>query len=218
MLFEFGSLWEAWKPLLLAFRALSAPSLSPELSFHQSAPHPWNIIPSSVVMMFHHRARLEQDKEPSLKSLRSEFGQFCLDSLKTHRKRRAKNDLIGSGNDAASLREPSAEWRFAYIRALLELRINPGGDGHRVLRWVADKDPDEGVRVAAQKAYNEVRRGERLGDMSPRRALLQAFWWLEQAHMLALGQDVNGPGAQRTREWMVRMTTEKSPTDRQENL
>jgi hypothetical protein len=209
MLFEFGTLWEAWKPLLLAFRALSAPALSPELSFFEKAPHPWSIIPSSIVMLFHHRARKEQDRDPTLKALRSEFGQFCLDSLKTVKHRKPKEGPVGHHGEAAQLREPSADWRYGYIRALLELRINPEGDGHHVLRWVADNDPDEEVKEAASKAYNEVRRGDRLGDMSPRRAILQAFWWLEQAHMLALGQDVDGPGAQRTREWMVRMTTEK---------
>lgn len=217
MLFEFGTLWEAWKPLLLAFRALSAPALSTELSFSENAPHPWSIIPSSIVMMFHHRARREQEGDPTLKALRSEFGQFCLDSLKTIKQRKSTKGPLGQQGDPAHLREPSADWRYGYIRALLELRINPEGDGHNVLRWVADHDPDEEVKEAANKAYNEVRRGDRLGDMSPRRAILQAFWWLEQAHMLALGQSVDGPGAQRTREWMVRMTTEKSSSERQKN-
>lgn len=207
LLFEMGSLWDAWKPLLLAFRALSSPSLSPELSFVDNPPQPWWIIPSSIVMMFHHHARKEQATDPSLSNLRSEFGQLCLDSLKTAKPRKSSKGPLSAKDDDEGPTEASPEWRFAFIRALVELRINPEGDGHRVLFWAQENDPDEGVQEAAKKAYNEVRRGDRLGDMSPRRAILRAFWWLEQAHMLALGQEVDGPGAQRTRELMLRATT-----------
>lgn len=216
LMFELGSLWAAWKPLLLAFRALSVPSLSPQLSFSESAGSPWNIIPSSLVMMFHHRARSEEADDPTLKSFRNEFGQFCLDSLKTLKDRKSPESQPKEETSKPALREPSAEWRFGYVRALMELRINPEGDGHRVLHWVSENDPDESVREVARMAYDEIRRGDRLGDMSPRRAVLQAFWWLEQAHMLALGQDVDTAGAQRTRERLVRMTTKK-PEDLEHN-
>lgn len=197
LLFEMGDLWDAWKPLLLAFRALGAPSLSPTLSFVENAPHPWSIIPSSIVMMFHHHARFEQVHDASLSGLRSGFSRFCLESLKTLKR------------DSPELREPDPNWRYCYIRAARELRINPDGDGHRVLDWVSANDPHDQVREAAKVARKDMRKGDHLDGRSPRELAIRAFWWLQQAHMLALDQVIEPSGSQRTREWMIRRTTEE---------
>jgi hypothetical protein len=208
LLFDRGPLWDAWKPLLLAFRSLNAPSLGADLSFWERLETPWSTwatVPSSIVMLFHHSAQREQDRDSTLENFRAEFGRYCLDALKTHTPRN-KN----APKQEAGPREKDPVWRYFYIRALRELRNNPGGDGHHTLHFASQHDPDESVREAAKVAYEEVLQGERLGDMSPRRAVLYAFWWLEQAHMLSLGQKIDAAGAQRTRERMVRLTTESA--------
>lgn len=208
LLFSRLPLWDAWKHLLLAFRSLNAPSLGPDLSFWEGLEKPWSIwapIPSSIVMIFHHRAHYEQHSDRTLETFREQFGRYCLDALKTHtpRNKNAKEKEAGP-------REKDPVWRYFYIRAARELRNNPGGDGQHTLHFASQHDPDEQVREAAKVAYKEVSEGERLGDMSPRRAVLYAFWWLEQAHMKSLGREIDPAGAQRTRERMVRLTTEST--------
>jgi len=98
-------------------------------------------------------------------------------------------------------------WRYFYIRALQDLKVNPRGRAHHVLHWVSKNDPEKDVRDAAAKAYNDLRHGQRLGDgLSPRRPLLAAFWWLRQAHLFGLGVEPDTRGAQRTRAKEVTRT------------
>ncbi len=86
------------------------------------------------------------------------------------------------------------------IRALQDLRSNPGGTGHHVLHWSAGHDPDERIRKAAASCEQWLRHQRTLPErLSPRRLVLWAFWWLKQAHALELGVPVDPAGAQRTR-------------------
>jgi hypothetical protein len=45
--------------------------------------------------------------------------------------------------------------------------------------------------------------------MSPRRAVLGAFWWLRQAHLKSLGIEIDRDGAQRTRIKELSRTKER---------
>ncbi len=78
--------------------------------------------------------------------------------------------------------------------------VNPEGRGHRLLQAASEMDPEPSVREVANDAYQSLRRGVGLPEgMSPRRAVLGAFWWLRQAHLKALNIEIDRDGAQRTR-------------------
>ncbi|MCI0676071.1 MAG: hypothetical protein L0Y42_09890 [Phycisphaerales bacterium] len=213
--FDFGGLWAGMKPLILALRALSARAVGDDLRYwddgiRENAPRPWNRIPMALTSMFHHYAGREEQRDPNLELLRSEFARFCLEGLKSRQGSKTESAL-----SAGELVESHPTWRRCFIRAAEALCVNPGESkhkGHHILNWSRQNDPDPLVREAATIAYGKLRHQPRLPEgMSPRRAVITAFWWLRQAHLLALNPDMEicGPGAQRTLEMEVRRTAEK---------
>ncbi len=100
-------------------------------------------------------------------------------------------------------REPNPAWRYAYIRALVDLGIDNDGKGHffhNVLDKVAKIDTSQMVRDAAKEASKELqslRDGYASG--SPKRHLLQAYWWLRRAHLQTLGVEINNEEALKVR-------------------
>jgi hypothetical protein len=206
LIYRLGGLWQGTRVLLHAFRALNTPALAADLRYwptldRQAPPEPWSSIPTSLVSMFHNRAAAEQQADDDLSAFRAAFAEYCLERLKTRKARTTSDDL--------DFVEPSPIWRECFVRAIGELHVNPGGKGHRVLNWLSENDPDEDVRIAAKKVYVALRHGPSLPTRtSPRRAFIHAFWWISQAHLLALGVELDDDGAQRTREEEVRRTTE----------
>ncbi|MFG0243637.1 MAG: hypothetical protein ACF8R9_12695 [Phycisphaerales bacterium JB054] len=208
VLFILGSLWEATKPLLLAFRALGTRAVGSDLRYWNTSkpddpPTPWERFPRSLMNLLHHHMGDEQETDAELDGLRTQFASFCLDRLKTRQRRAAppitEEDLI----------ESDPAWREGFIQAARALRVNPGGKGHRILHWTSQHDPDEAVRELAAKAYTELRHQPRLPQgLSPRRTVFDAFWWLRQAHLSSLGEPIDEAGASRTREQEARRTTE----------
>lgn len=208
--YDLGSLWNGLKPLLLALRALSVPALTRDLRFWseptltEHARIPWSIVPNNIIGGFHFHARREQESDERLVECRAHFARFCLDRL-VH----AKTDRPQSEGEAKPLVEPSSHWRECYVRAVRSLQINPEARGHRALYWSAGHDPDENVRLAAKQAHDELRQQPDLPkEISPRRAIVTALWWLQQAHLLALDIQPDPDGAQRTLAIEVRRTTE----------
>jgi len=197
---RFGSLWEVLKPLLLAFRALTAPAVARDLRYWyelklDEPPATWYWIPHLAAAVIHTYAGKEEKRDTRLEGLRREFSAFCLERLKT--------------TDNGGQMEPSAAWRRAYIGAARELRVNPRGRGHHVLNWAREHDPDEAVRAAAAEAYSELRHEVGLPEKrSARRAILAAMWHLRRAHLIELrGPDaVDDRGALRTRNREGRRT------------
>jgi hypothetical protein len=134
---------------------------------------------------------LRHDEE--LHELRRNIGKFCIDRLKTRDKRNPE-----ALNNAAFV-EPDPNWRAAYAHAYRALRPSLGERERDVLAWSQDHDPDESVREAAKLAHEVTRRGRGLPEnTSPRHVVFAAFWWLRQAHVLALGESPDARGAQRT--------------------
>ena len=203
ILFANASLWDAMRPLLLFFRVLQAPAVAPDMrywsdSWHRpDAPLPWSRIPELFVSRFHGHAGLEQEQDPTLESLRGSFARFCLERLKSK---------AADGTPT----EPNADWRWAYVRAARELRVNPDGKGHHILHHAKSSDPDAEVREAASLAYDEFRHGSSPPRHSVRAAVLKAFWWLRQAHFITVGNGaaIDQDGAQRTHAQEVRRTSE----------
>jgi hypothetical protein len=216
LLVEFGGLWMAIKPMLLAWRSLAAPAVAPDLRYwdepdeaFEPPPRTWSELVAWPINLFHAFAGREEGIDPSFERLRGELANFCLDRLADRWTKKERDEAVRSGRVRcdADMVEVNAHWRYCVIRAASSLGINPEGKGHRVLRFSADVDPDDRVRDAAHQAYEQMRRGVGLHDgVSPRRAIMTAFWWLRQAHLLGLGIQPDADGAQRTRAKEVTRT------------
>lgn len=224
LVLDLGTLWQGLRPLLLAFCSLSTQAVATDLRYwhhpERDGPDPpswldWSIISSNIVAAVHNYSRREQEAgDPELLHARTEFAAFCLDRLKTAKRRRG-SDAPRSSEDghAPELVEPDPNWRECMIRAARDLRVNPRGKGHQILHHVCQNDPDEGVRQAARAAYNEMRAGwGSARRISPRTLLLRAFAWIRQGHLLSLGLEPDPVGVQRTRDEERRRTTEPDET------
>jgi hypothetical protein len=192
------NMWKALKPLLLAFRASKRIMLTKSLR---------GIYPLSQGIIEFFRI---DDKE-SLKKLRSAMANDFTEYLKEAKKERSKENFtereINEPGFNLSYTEPSSFWRYAYIRALADLRVKTDGRGHffhNLLTKVSEEDPSEGVRAAAEKVKKEldsIRNG--YSGNNHKKCLFEAFWWLRQAHMLSLGEKVDRKSANelRIKEW-----------------
>lgn len=193
--------WEAMKPLLLLFRELSDCAVAPDLRYWESPPKQrpplrWHEVPASFAALCSASYLADElQRQPDLEDLRIAFSEFCLDRLRS----RAKSYPEAASQSSSASVEPNAAWRLAYVRAAQELRVNPRGKGHHLAHWLADNDPDESVRRHAKSLYETLRNHPKLPpNSSPRRALIGAFWWLRQGHLLALNGELDPAGAQST--------------------
>jgi len=197
----------AVKALLLAMRSLSVPAVASDLRYwfetdFAPPPEPFFHIPYLAAEVQHAFLGLEQSQDPSLNGFLTNFADFCLERLAS----RQKN--AGKPLTNEEMVDPSPIWRCCWIRAVRELGVNPGGRGHRTLSWSSTNDPDTSVREAATVAYEEMRHitNENRTDRSPRASSFAAIWWLRQAHLRALGIELEAHGAQRTRAKEIRRT------------
>lgn len=195
------ALWPVLRRLVLALREVPRRGVPLDLRTwdeHEAAfekvPRPWNWVTDHIARVLELLLGRELKRDPELKELRREFAKFCIERTKTREKARADQALTNE-----SFFEPKPEWRAAYVNAAKELHPNLGERGHHTLNWSSDHDPDEDVRDAARSAADVIRHGHGLPkNTSPRRAMFAAFWWLRQAHVVSLGEQVDREGAQRT--------------------
>lgn len=203
ILCEFCPLWEATRPLVLALRDCSLPSVASDLrywsddSHEEPAPEPWKVIPATLVNCLHFYSGEEQRDDESLFKFRTKFARFCLERLKPNPK-------------TGLPYEQDIHWRRGYVEAARKLCVNPDGRGHRVLHQVVEHEPDLVLRHLAKRAYDVLRKGPEIPDkLSPRRVVFQALLELRRAHLLALGCAVDWERAKtRTSELEARRTTE----------
>jgi hypothetical protein len=200
------------KLLLLTFRVVPVPIVAPDLRYwndppRQAPPQRWAWIIGAIIGLVHGRARREERHDHRLTKLRANFTRFCLDRLGSSKRGSGPPEASGTPTEPLAMVEPSATWRRCYIRAVRELRSNPDQRGHHMLHWASRNDPDDAVRREARIAYSELRRSTALADdVSPRRPVLAALWWLRQAHLLELGVEIDAQGARRTRQVEARRT------------
>jgi hypothetical protein len=192
------NIWKVIKPLLLAFRASKRKMLNESLSG-------FSPLLQRIFSFF-----MIDDKE-SLKELRYAMANDFAEYLKEAKKERPKENFtereINEPGFNLFYTEPSPFWRYAYIRALADLRVKTDGRGHfyhNLLAKVSAEDPSEAVKTAAEKVIKEldsIRNG--YSGNNHKKCLFEAFWWLRQAHMLSLGEKVDKKKANelRIKEW-----------------
>lgn len=222
LLYQFGGVWRGLKPMLLAWRSLQAPGVARDLRYwgepdRVPPPSPWCDLFAWPINLFHVYVGREQSADPDLARLRGELASFCLERLVdrwSHSEReQAKRENRRRTNDDMVERSPA--WRYCLLRAVGTLGVNPEGKGHRVLRIASELDPEPEVREAANHGYQQLRRDVGLpADVSPRRAIMSALWWIRQAHLLGLEIQPDPDGAQRTRIKELARTKETERPDR----
>jgi len=195
------ALWPVLRRLVLALREVPRRGVPLDLrtwdehdSAFEEVPRPWNWVADHIARVLELLIGRELERDRDLSELRREFAKFCIERVKTREKARADRPLANE-----EFFEPKPEWRAAYINAAKELHPNLGERGHHALTWSRDHDPDEDVREVARSAADVIRHGHGLPkNTSPRRAMFAAFWWLRQAHVVSLGEQVDVEGARRT--------------------
>ncbi len=219
VLLIFSAPWRCLKSLLLTFTEMTEPAVASDLrpwpeSDREAPPQPYSQVPMWIgIAMYPQNLRDELNRDPHLQGLREEFAKFCLERLKTKKNDTNRSEKVSDYADGDFV-EPRPIWRQCYVQALKALRVNPGGRAHRTLFWLSKNDPDETVRVYAQRAHRQIRHLNRNKPnlergASPRRPLFEAFWWLRQAHLLTLKKQIDQNGAMRTRRTELHRTREK---------
>lgn len=208
------SLWRGVKPLLIAFRnskrVLLANDLSPNdrlvsdiIGFFD--PYYWHksFQPSGISInddtLKHLRQDMANDFADYLKHLKPKETKRQVENYTEHERAEPGFDL--------HYKEPSAFWRYAYVRALVDLGVKTDGQGHflhETLKKTAENDPSEMVRKAAVKAdqkLNNWRDG--INGNDHKRRFYEAFWWLRLAHLYSLDMDIDAAASKKLRmgEW-----------------
>lgn len=233
LLYELGGVWAGMKPLLLALRSLSCPAVASDLRYwteppaelpgggqrqREQPPEPWSIIPATMINLFHGYVGREQAEDVDLVELRSQLAAFCLRGLadrwtaderiaaEREKRQRTNDDML----------ERSPHWRYCLVRAAMALHVNPEGRAHRLLHAASKFDPDREVQEVAHEAHEMLRRSKGLPpDVSPRRCVMTALWWVRQAHLLALDARIDPDGAQRTRAKELTRTKDQERAEHQ---
>jgi|GEM_PF-857346 len=148
------------------------------------------------------REEYEQAELECYQSFALELVEFCLSRLRLRKGEKPKDGKY----DASQVTEKSSIWRQGYLKALLELGLDPNGKAHKTVYFTKQFDPDESVRAVAKECYRAVRREAKknrsLQDF--KRGLIAAEWWLLMSQRLELNLDVNHEEALKTRRNLLR--------------
>jgi hypothetical protein len=203
------SCWEAWRQLMMAFRALPRPAVNSSLApINQGRDNEQlDKVGSRIASATKRCIRIARLKG-ELEELRRSFAVDLSKKLGKLKTARSENSQIHRpahdepGFDT-NLKEPDPIWRIASIRALMDLDIKMSGKNHSiiaVLKKVEETDPSEKVRKTARQVYddlNRMRNARKKG--SAWRMVHQAWWWMRYAHRHSLNLPYDQQGAEKLR-------------------
>jgi hypothetical protein len=185
--------WKGVKLLLNAFRSskeiLVKRNLSPNSEFG------WKNLTLSIEKLF------MTGKEDELRRLRQDMANGLADLLKPipENKQNPRRENNYSDDEKSlhgfdiTLFEPNPDFRYAYVKAIGDLGVDPDGNGHfihTILDKTAENDPDPKIRKAAETVSQELKNlngGWKKGNHT--RFLNEAYWWIRRAHLLTLGKE-----------------------------
>lgn len=145
----------------------------------------------------------EQAELESYQSFALDLIDFCLSRLRLRKGEKKPEDERYADSQVT---EQSAIWRQGYLKALLEISLDPNGKAHKTVFFTRQFDPDESVRDVAKEAYRAVRRetNSKKSVQDYKRGLIAAEWWLLMSQRRALNLPINPEGALKTRRNMMR--------------
>lgn len=148
------------------------------------------------------REESEQAEMACYETFAHELLEFCLSRLRLRKGEKPKDGKY----DASQVTEKSPTWRQGYLKALLELGLDPSGKAHKTVYFTKQFDPDESVRAVAKECYRAVRREAKKNRSIQdfKRGLIAAEWWLLMSQRLELNFDVNHEEALKTRRNLLR--------------
>jgi hypothetical protein len=201
-------LWYGLKPLLIALRKTRMEWVDASLNINNYC-HPndnSNLVEEIKLYFDFFRESLK------LKGLRQDMANGLSDWLKPLPESKRSNlekrlaefpETENREGFDITYTEPDPIWRYAYVRAIADLEVDVDGKGHyihSVMDMVAQEDPSEMVRTAAEKASAKLKklRNGWGGDDHEKKITL-AFWWIKQASRLALNLPVDGKKSLETR-------------------
>lgn len=197
---------KAVSALLHTWRIQSRPALVADLYTGEARREPvdyWSL-PQAIAYILSDLF-LSNSRSTPASNLRHAFVEYCLGRFRRSRKRRGENSTeVLHGWDPDRI-EPSPMWRTAYVRALAELEGNPKGQVYRTLEAMANQDTSDCVRDEARTALDRIAQIEgNYSDISPRRAMMHAWFELRKAHMKEVGAVIDEVGALMVREQEIR--------------
>ncbi|EMP54243.1 hypothetical protein MSNKSG1_16731 [Marinobacter santoriniensis NKSG1] len=144
----------------------------------------------------------EQIELECYESFALELVEFCLSRLRLRKGEKPKDGRY----DTTQVTEQSPIWRQGYLKALLELGIDPNGKAHKTAYFTKQFDPDESVQAVAKECYRAVRREAKKNRsiQDVRRGLIAAEWWLLMSQRLELNLAVDHERALKTRRNLLR--------------
>ena len=148
------------------------------------------------------REEYEQAEAECYESFALELVEFCLSRLRLRKGEKPKDGKYDEGQ----VTERSPIWRQGYLKALLELGLDPNGKAHKTVYFTKKFDPDENVRAVAKECYRAVRREAKKNRSIQdfKRGLISAEWWLLMSQRLELNLDLNHEEALKTRRNLLR--------------
>lgn len=149
------------------------------------------------------RQECEKAELESYQSFALDLIDFCLSRLRLRKGEKKPED---ERYDDSQVTEQSAIWRQGYLKALLEIGLDPNGKAHKTVFFTRQFDPDESVRDVAKEAYRAVRREtkSKKSVQDYKRGLIAAEWWLLMSQRRALDLPIDPERALKTRRNMMR--------------
>jgi hypothetical protein len=201
--------WKGVKPLLAIFRSSKTAWLNPNLSY-KTEDLGWKNLALSIFHLF-----ISKNAD-IMKQLRWDMAEGLAELLKPIPLKKQNQKRITNYEDDEqklegfdiSLFEPNPHFRYAYVKAIGDLKIDTDGNDrhlHSILDNVKENDLSEIVRKAASEVYRELLKYQnKAPEENNNRLIIEAFWWIRYAHMKTLNLDVDDKTAREYRIFEVR--------------